>query len=167
MLLFWSWYFLSAFSHKISSNISRSWKYKQSHIFTSPCRNGPFQLQSCRTKRFFTVFGTLSVTWRQYREIVSPAHPKTDFFVSFLQVRKFHSVWYVRHCTASMVVPKYGPPPGSAFSDQHKDNSIGLAVIFSTHFQINWETGDAFLKNFTGLNHFPKSKSAPGTIVTI
>ena len=30
-------------------------------------------------------------------------------FVSFLQVRTFHSVWYVRHWIASTVVPKYGP----------------------------------------------------------
>ena len=28
------------------------WKYKQSHIFISPCRNDPSQLQNCRTKNF-------------------------------------------------------------------------------------------------------------------
>ena len=32
------------------------WKYKQSHIFISPCRNDPSQLQNCRTKRFFHGF---------------------------------------------------------------------------------------------------------------
>ena len=94
------------------------WKYKQSHIFMSPCRNDPSQLQDCRTKRFFTVFGTLLVTWRQRKEILSPTHPKTEYvltlqnrvcFDSFLQVRTFLSVWNVRYCTASTVVPKYGP----------------------------------------------------------
>ena len=33
------------------------WKYKQIDIFISPCRNDPSQVQNCRTKRFFTVFG--------------------------------------------------------------------------------------------------------------
>ena len=41
------------------------WKYKQSDILISSCRNKPSQLQSCRTKRFFRVFVTLRVTWRQ------------------------------------------------------------------------------------------------------
>ena len=88
------------------------WKYKQSHIIISPCRNDPSRLQNCRTKRFFTVFGTLRVTWRQRREILSPTHPHTPkqrMFSLFLQVRMFHPVWHVRHCTASTVVPKYGP----------------------------------------------------------
>ena len=85
------------------------WKYKQSHIFISPCRNEPSQLQNCRTQRFFTVFGTLLVTWRELQEILSPAHPKTEYVLSLLlQVRTFHSVWYVRHCTVSTVVPRYG-----------------------------------------------------------
>ena len=53
------------------------WKYKQSHIFISPCRNDPSQLQNCRTRRFFTVFETLLVTWRQREEILSPTHPHT------------------------------------------------------------------------------------------
>ena len=53
------------------------WKYKQSHIFISPCPNNPSQLQNCRTKRFFTVFGTSLVTWRQRKEILSPTHPHT------------------------------------------------------------------------------------------
>ena len=53
------------------------WKYKQSHIFISPCPNDPSRLQNCRTRRFLTVFGTLRVTWRQYEEILSPAHPHT------------------------------------------------------------------------------------------
>ena len=88
------------------------WKYKQSHIFISPCRNDPSQLQDCRTRRFFTVFGTLCVTWRQLEKLLSPTPPPPPnrvCFVSFLQVRTFHSVWYVRHWTASTVVPKYGP----------------------------------------------------------
>ena len=66
------------------------WKYKQNDIFISPCRNDPFQLQDCRTKRFFTVFGTLCVTWRQLREIFfsrTPTHPKTERFLSLF--RKF------------------------------------------------------------------------------
>ena len=53
------------------------WTYKQSHIFISSCRNDPFQLQNCRTKRFFTLFGTSRSTWRQRKEILSPAHSKT------------------------------------------------------------------------------------------
>ena len=85
------------------------WKYKQSHIPISPCRNEPSQLQNCRTK-IFTVFGTLLVTWRQREEILSPAQPKTGtWFVSFSQVWMSHSVWYVRHCAAPMVVRKCGP----------------------------------------------------------
>ena len=66
------------------------WKYKQSHIFISPCRNDPFQLQNCRTKRFFTVFGTLLVTWRQRKEILFPAHPKTEYVLSlFCKLERF------------------------------------------------------------------------------
>ena len=60
------------------------WKYKQSHIFISPCRNDPSQLQNCRTKKFFTVFETLLVTWRQRKEIVSPHTPKQRIFCVFL-----------------------------------------------------------------------------------
>ena len=91
------------------------WKYKQSHILISPCRYDPAQLQNCRTRRFLTVFGTLRVTWRQCEEILSPTHPHTHTpqkrvcFVSFWQVRTFHSVWHLRHCIASTVVPKHGP----------------------------------------------------------
>ena len=66
------------------------WKYKQSHIFISSCRNDLSQLQNCRTKRFFTVFGTLCVTWRQHKEILSlPPPPKQSMFCLFLQVRTF------------------------------------------------------------------------------
>ena len=50
------------------------WEYKQSDIFISPCRNDPSQVQNCRTKRFFTVFGTLLVTWRHRKEIL-PSNP--------------------------------------------------------------------------------------------
>ena len=53
------------------------WKYTQSHVFISPCRNDPSQLQNCRIKRFFTVFGTLRVTWPQRKAILSPTHPNT------------------------------------------------------------------------------------------
>ena len=97
------------------------WKYEQNDIFISSRRNEPSQLQNCRTKRFLTVFGTLLVTWQQRQEILSPAHPahpahpvhpKTEYVLPlFLQIRTFHSVWYVRQCTALTVVPKYGPHP--------------------------------------------------------
>ena len=65
------------------------WKYKQSHILISPCRNDPSQLQNCRTKRFFTVSGTLLATWRQRKR--NPCsrtltHPQTEYF-STLQNR--------------------------------------------------------------------------------
>ena len=53
------------------------WKYKQSHIFISPCPNDPSQLQNCRTKRFFTVFGALRLNSRQRKEILSSTHPHT------------------------------------------------------------------------------------------
>ena len=59
------------------------WKYKQSHIFISPCQTDPSQLQNCRTKGFLTVFGTLLVTWRQRKEILSLKHPTTEYvFIS-------------------------------------------------------------------------------------
>ena len=61
----------------VSLYLVTCWKYKQSHIFISPCRNDSSQLSNCRTKRFLTVFGTLLVTWRQCKEILSPAHPHT------------------------------------------------------------------------------------------
>ena len=77
MLFFWSLHFLSAFFHKISSNVSHNMLVIQSHIFISPCRNDPSPLSNCRTKRFFTVFGTLLVTWRQRKQILSPTHPHT------------------------------------------------------------------------------------------
>ena len=35
----------------------------------------------------------------------------------------------------------------------------GLAVVLSANFQINLGARSAFLKNFIGLNHFPKRKS--------
>ena len=47
-------------------------------------------------------------------------------FVSFLQVWTFHSVWYVRHCTASTVVPKYGP--------HLVHSTISFFVIFIWHW---------------------------------
>ena len=78
MLLFWSLHFcLPSSTKSVPKYLVTCRKYKQSHIFISPCRNDPSQLQNCRTKRFFTVFGTLLVTWRQSTEILSPAHPKT------------------------------------------------------------------------------------------
>ena len=57
------------------------WKYKQSHIFISPCRNDPSQLSNCRTKRF-NGFGILRITWRQRKEILSPTHPNTEYVLS-------------------------------------------------------------------------------------
>ena len=66
ILLFWSFHFcLLSSTNSVPMYLVTCWKYKQSHIFISPCRNEPSQLQNCRTKRFFTVFGTLRVTWRQ------------------------------------------------------------------------------------------------------
>ena len=72
------------------------WKCKQSHVFISPCRNDPSQLQNCRTKRFFTVFGTLRVTWQQRKEIFSLAHPHTpkqSMFVSLFSSSIRFDTW--------------------------------------------------------------------------
>ena len=60
------------------------WKYKQSHIFISPCRNDPFQLQNCRTTNIFSrFFGTwacnLATTWRN--SFFSPPPPNRVCFV--------------------------------------------------------------------------------------
>ena len=66
---------LLSFTKSVPMYFMTRWKYTQSHIFISPCRNEPSQLQNCRTRRFFTVFGTLLVTWRQLKEIISPAPP--------------------------------------------------------------------------------------------
>ena len=66
----------------VSMYLVTYWKYKQSHIFISPCRNDPPQLQNCRRKRFLTVFGTLRVIWRQLKEMLSPAHPRTECILS-------------------------------------------------------------------------------------
>ena len=104
MLLFWSLHFLSAFLHKLSSNVSRNMLKIQSHIFISPCRNDPSQLQNCRTKRFFMVFGTLLVTWRQCEEILSPTHPahlKTECISSlFCKFERFirFDTWDTARC---------------------------------------------------------------------
>ena len=100
------------------------WKYKQSHIFISPCRNGPISTAKLWDKEIFHGFLRLCL-WlgnKVKRSFLphthTPTHPHTHTpthlqnrvcFVSFLQVRTFHSVWYVRQCTASTVVPKYGP----------------------------------------------------------
>ena len=78
MLLFWSLHFcLFSSTKSVPMYLVTCWKYKHSHIFISPCRNDPSQLQNCRTKRFLTVFETLPVTWRQRKEILSPTHPHT------------------------------------------------------------------------------------------
>ena len=124
MLLLWSLHILSAFFHKISSDVSRNMLEIQTesyfHLIVS---KWPISTAKLSDKDFFTVCGTLLVTWRQRKEILSfthphtltPSHPHTltprnsVCFVSFLQVRTFHSVWHVRHCTASTAVPKYGP----------------------------------------------------------
>ena len=64
-------------------DIVTCWKCKKRDIFISPCRNEPSQLQNCRTRRFFTVFGTLLVTRRQHKEIFSPAPPpSTEYFLT-------------------------------------------------------------------------------------
>ena len=91
MLLFWSLHFCLLSSTKsVPMYLVTCWKYKQSHIFISPCRNDPSKLQNCRTKRFFPVFKTLSVTSRQREEIVSPTHPKTkDVWSLFCQFERF------------------------------------------------------------------------------
>ena len=76
MFLFWSLHFCLLSSTKpVPMYLVTCWKYNQSHIFISPCRNDPPQLQNCRTMRFLTVFGTLLVTCRQSKEILSPTHP--------------------------------------------------------------------------------------------
>ena len=81
---------LPSFTKSVPMYLVTCWKYKQSHIFILPCRNDPSQLQNCRTKRFFMVFGTLLVTWRQRKEILSPAHPKTEYVLSlFCQFERF------------------------------------------------------------------------------
>ena len=111
MLLFWSLHLITAFFQKISSNVFRDILEILNDIFISSCRNDPSQLRNCRRKRFFTVFRTLLVTWRQRKEILSPSPPPQQriFCLFFLQVWTFHPLWYVRHCAASTVVPKYGP----------------------------------------------------------
>ena len=111
MLLFWSLHFCLLSSTKsVPVYLLTCWKYKQSHIFISSCPNDPSQLQNCGTKRFLTVFGTLLVTWRQRKEILSSTHPHTPKQkMSCVFFRTFHSVWCVRHCTASTIAPNYGP----------------------------------------------------------
>ena len=53
LLLFWSLHFCLLSSTKsVPMYLLTCWKYKQSHIFISPCRNDPRQLKNCRTKRF-------------------------------------------------------------------------------------------------------------------
>ena len=66
------------------------WKYKyKSHIFISPCRNDQPQLQNCRTKRFFTVFLTLHVTWRQRKEILPPPPEESNVLCLFGKFERF------------------------------------------------------------------------------
>ena len=77
------------------------WKNKQSHIFISPCRNDPSQLQNWRIKRFFTVLGTLLVTWRQRTEILSRTHPKAEN-VSFLFCKFKRFIRFDTWSTASL-----------------------------------------------------------------
>ena len=134
MLLFWSLLFLSAFFHKTSSNVSRNMLKTQTEShFHLTMSKWPISTAKLSDKEIFTVFGTLSVTWRQREEILSPPPPpKTEHVLSlFWQVCTFHSVRYVRRCTASTVVPKYGPhlvqtPTAHMFG-------AGLSLITQTH----------------------------------
>ena len=120
-------------------------KYKQTHFFISPCRNNPFQLQNCRTKRFFMVFWNfaceLATAWRNSFSRTPQNRacfytPKQSmFFRLFLSVRKFHSVWDMRHCTASTVVPKYGPYLVQMFRFDHDQLLQLLYLIFGHAFR--------------------------------
>ena len=151
MLLFWSLHFSSAFFHKISLNVSRNMlKIQTESYFHLTMSKWPISTANCRTKRFFTVFGTLLVTWRQRKEIPSPTHPHTytplqnrECFVSFLQVQKFHPVWYVRYCTASTVVPKYSP-------HLVHQRSIIRNRVFHTIFHV----GRQWNKHVTTVKHY-------------
>ena len=80
MLLFWSLHFLSAFFHKISSNISRNMLKIQTESYFSVV---PSKWPISVAKRFFTVFGPLRVTWRQREDILPPTHPQNRLVCFF------------------------------------------------------------------------------------
>ena len=90
-LLIFAFFVLLSSTKSVPMHLVTCWKYKQSQIFISPCRNDPSQLQNCRTKRLFTVFVTLHATqWRQSKEILSLAHPQTDYVLSlFCKFERF------------------------------------------------------------------------------
>ena len=111
ILLFWSLHFLSAFFHKISPNVSRNMpKIQTESCLHLTMSKWPISTAKLLDKEIFHGFWdfacNLATTWRNS---FSPPPPNRVCFVSFLQVRTFHSVRYVRHCTASTVVPKYSP----------------------------------------------------------
>ena len=83
MLLFRSLHFLSAFFHKISSNVSRNMlKIQTESYFHLTMSKWSILTAKLQDKEIFTVFVTLRVTWRQRKQIYSPAHPKTDHVLS-------------------------------------------------------------------------------------
>ena len=86
ILLFWSLHFLSAFFHKISSNVSRNMlKIQTERYFHLIMSKWPIST----ARRFFTVFGTLRKTWRQRKETLSPARTKTVFCLFFCKFERF------------------------------------------------------------------------------
>ena len=94
MLLFWSLHFLSAFFHKISSNVSRNMLEIQTEsYFHLTRRNDPLQLQNCRTKRVLIDFWdfpcNLAPTERNSFSR-TPTHPKTENVLSlFCKYERF------------------------------------------------------------------------------
>ena len=58
------------------------WKYKQSHISISPCRNDPSQLQNCEPK-IFTIYGTFFVLWRHVKNSSTRTPQKRIFCLFF------------------------------------------------------------------------------------
>ena len=110
-VLFWSLHFLSASFYKISSKVSRNMlKIETESYFHLIVSKRPISTAKLQDKEIFHGFWdfarNLATTWRNS---FSPPPQNRLCFISFLQVWAFHSVWYVRHCTASTVVPKYGP----------------------------------------------------------
>ena len=94
MLLFWSLHFLSAFFHKISSNVSLNMlKIQTESYFHLTMSKWPISTAQLQDKDFFTVFGTLHVTWRQRKEILFPTHPHTPkqsvFCLFFCKFERF------------------------------------------------------------------------------
>ena len=94
ILLFWSLHFLSAFFHKISSNVSRNMlKIQTDSYFHLTMLKWPISTPKLQDKEIFDGFGdfacNLKTTWRNS---FSSTPQNRLFFVSFLQVRVCHSV---------------------------------------------------------------------------